>query len=274
MKRSAPRQSPTPRGAGTPRSRAGGRPCGFVMNPISTRITGTSAQLKPVKSLRSLSPRSGKPSARTSSAWTSSAARLLASIDVVRPASPERGIQRVRPAGAPVGEPSAWIRRNSRAPARFAIRARAMFPMLAPAFLVRVITTRTPARSSSGRSRSATRRFSSASVSPETTPRVPPPSLIFRVEEPGPDRLGLRDSPAGRGRDRRRRRAPRRLRGRQREREKREDARRTCARRASRQSGHGQGLTLAESARGIGTELAQRGRSLRVSTRRALRAGG
>ena len=50
---------------------------GFVMNPISTRITGTSAQLKPVKSERSWMPRSGNPSARTSSAWTSVAARRL-----------------------------------------------------------------------------------------------------------------------------------------------------------------------------------------------------
>ena len=74
----------------------------------------------------------------------------------------------------------------SAAPARFAIRARAMLPMLVPAVRLRVITTRTPARSSNARTRSEIARFSSASVVPETTPRVPPPSLIFSVVEPGP----------------------------------------------------------------------------------------
>ena len=78
------------------------------------------------------------------------------------------------------------MRRKSAASARFAIRARAMFPMLVAAVRVRVMTTVTPARSSSARSRSPTRRLSSASRRPLTTPLVPPPSLIFRVDEPGP----------------------------------------------------------------------------------------
>ncbi len=150
-------------------------------------ITGTSAQLKPVKSLRSCRPRSGKPSART---------RLLLH-DPSPLACSSRRRRRSSPAAAPGRacgshersgslEPSAWMRRKSAAPARFAIRARAMFPMLVPAVLVRVITTRMPARSSRGRSRAATRMFSSASVNPDTTPCVPPPSLILRVDEPGP----------------------------------------------------------------------------------------
>jgi hypothetical protein len=42
--------------------------------------------------------------------------------------------------------PSAWMRRKRRAPARFAIRARAMLPMETPAVFVLVITTLTPAR--------------------------------------------------------------------------------------------------------------------------------
>ena len=68
----------------------------------------------------------------------------------------------------------------------FAIRARAMFPMLGPEVLVRVITTRTPAARRRRRSRSETSSVRSGSLIPVTTPCVPPPSLIFRVVEPGP----------------------------------------------------------------------------------------
>ena len=77
-KRNVPRQRPTAARrwyASVARRRSS---VGFVMKPISTRITGTSAQLKPVKSERSCSPRSGKPSAERSSPWTIRAARLLA----------------------------------------------------------------------------------------------------------------------------------------------------------------------------------------------------
>ena len=38
-------------------------------------------------------------------------------------------------------------------------------------------------------------RLSCASVVPETTPRVPPPSLIFRVARARPDRLGVEVRP-------------------------------------------------------------------------------
>ena len=64
--------------------------------------------------------------------------------------------------------------------------ARAMLPMLVAAVRVRVITTVTPARRRRARSRSETSSTSSASRIPVTTPRVPPPSLIFGVADPGP----------------------------------------------------------------------------------------
>src|SRR5207253_3192936 len=41
---------------------------GFVMNPDSTRIAGTSAQLNPVRSERGTSPRSSAPVSRTTAA--------------------------------------------------------------------------------------------------------------------------------------------------------------------------------------------------------------
>ncbi len=129
---------------------------GFVMKPSSTRITGTSAQLKPVKSERSPTPRSGKPSARTSSVWTSAAARRLDG-------------RRRRSSPLPSAGASVWVPRTAdsddrprgrggraRRRARFAIRARATFPMLGPAVRVLVMTTATPARRRSVRSRSET----------------------------------------------------------------------------------------------------------------------
>src|SRR4029077_16390269 len=50
---------------------------GFVMNPVSTRIAGTFAQLKPVRSLRPTSPLSFARVAATGARWTSRAARRL-----------------------------------------------------------------------------------------------------------------------------------------------------------------------------------------------------
>ena len=82
--------------------------------------------------------------------------------------------------------PSAWTRRKSAACARFAIRARATLPMLSPAVRARVITTRTPARRRSVRNLSDTASVRSGSRIPVTTPCVPPPSKIFRVDDPGP----------------------------------------------------------------------------------------
>ena len=156
------------------------------MKPISTRIAGTSAQLKPVKSGRSWSPRSGKPSERTSSDCTTLAARCSPHRcrRSTRPSVPDRAC--VSPARSDRSSRPRGCGGRARHPPRLAIRARAMFPMLVPAVLVLVMTTRTPACSSRGRSRSATRRFSSASLSPDTTPWVPPPSLILRVADPGP----------------------------------------------------------------------------------------
>ena len=76
-KRSVPRHRPTAARRLYDAFASNRSSVGFVMNPISTRITGTFDQLNPVMSLRSCSPRSGKPSARTSSRWTSRAARRL-----------------------------------------------------------------------------------------------------------------------------------------------------------------------------------------------------
>ena len=47
------------------------------MNPVSTRIAGTFAQLKPVRSLRRTSPLSFARVAATVARWTSRAARRL-----------------------------------------------------------------------------------------------------------------------------------------------------------------------------------------------------
>lgn len=85
-----------------------------------------------------------------------------------------------------LGCPSAWTRRKSAAPARFAIRARATFPMLFPAVVVLVITTSTPARRRSALSRRETSSTRSASRIPVAAPVVPPPSFGFLVREPGP----------------------------------------------------------------------------------------
>src|SRR5881397_2074035 len=90
------------------------------------------------------------------------------------------------PAAWGSSEPSAWMRRKSRARVWLAILARAMFPMLVPAVAVRVMTTRIPAPSSKARRRRATARLRSASGMPVTTPLVPPPSRILCVDEPGP----------------------------------------------------------------------------------------
>ena len=68
------------------------------MNPISTRITGTSAQLKPVKSERSCRPRSGKPSAATKARLHDASCAPALRVDVVRPAAPQCRIERVRAA--------------------------------------------------------------------------------------------------------------------------------------------------------------------------------
>ena len=53
------------------------RSAGFVRKPVSTRIAGTFAQLKPVRSLRGMRPRSAAPVARTTLRWTRRAARKL-----------------------------------------------------------------------------------------------------------------------------------------------------------------------------------------------------
>ena len=109
-------------------------------------MTGTSDQLKPVKSERSCRPRSGNPSARRVSAWTTVAARLLARVDVVRPAAAERGVENVRAAGARVGRAVRVDAQEERragairdAGTRDVAHARA-------GRLVRVMTTRMPAR--------------------------------------------------------------------------------------------------------------------------------
>ena len=91
------------RGAGTPAVASSRSSVGFVMKPISTRITGTSAQLKPVKSERSWSPRSGKPSAARRSRLHEPRRTLARRVDVVGPPSAERRVQRVRPARGAVG---------------------------------------------------------------------------------------------------------------------------------------------------------------------------
>ena len=81
-------------------------------------------------------------------------------------------------------DPSAWTLIMSAASRRLQKRARAMFPPCGrvKSSVVRVIATRKP------RSRSALRvRFEIASTT-EASPAVPPPSLIFRMDEPGPIR--------------------------------------------------------------------------------------
>jgi hypothetical protein len=90
------------------------------------------------------------------------------------------------PRSAALVDPSAWMRRKSAACARFAISARATLPMLVPAVRVRVITTWIPAPRRSVRSRRETAIVTTDSGVPVVVPRVPPPSLIFRVAEPGP----------------------------------------------------------------------------------------
>ncbi len=73
------------------------------MKPISTRITGTSAQLKPVKSARSCSPRSGKPSAATEIGLDDPGCPLALGVDVVRPTDAHGRVERVRTTGGRVG---------------------------------------------------------------------------------------------------------------------------------------------------------------------------
>ena len=75
---------------------------------------------------------------------------------------------------------------ESAACSRFAIPARATLPMLVPAVRVRVSTTRTRARLRSVFRRSETAIVTTASGVPVVVPRVPPPSLILSVDEPGP----------------------------------------------------------------------------------------
>ena len=58
-------------------SRSRRRSSGFERKPVSTRIAGTAAQLKPVRSERSTTPSSRAPVARTSARWTRRAARRL-----------------------------------------------------------------------------------------------------------------------------------------------------------------------------------------------------
>ena len=110
------------------------------------------------------------------------------------------------------GCPSACTRRKSAAPARFAIRARAMLPMLLPGVRVRVMTTVTPARRSSVRSRSETSRTRSASRTPRHDAARPAAVLDLARRRARPDRLGLRVPEPVVARDRSRRPAAGRVR--------------------------------------------------------------
>ena len=64
------------------------------MNPVSTSTAGTSAQLNPVRSARSTTPRSRAPVAARTSLWTMRPALRLGAVDVARPAAPERRHER------------------------------------------------------------------------------------------------------------------------------------------------------------------------------------
>src|SRR5436190_7394734 len=78
------------------------------------------------------------------------------------------------------------MRRKRAACARFAIFARAMLPLLRQHVRWRVMMTCRPSARSSVRRRFAMRRTTAASDWPVTTPWVPPPSLIFMTDDPGP----------------------------------------------------------------------------------------
>ena len=86
----------------------------------------------------------------------------------------------------PEVEPSQWMRTKAAACSRLANWARATFPIETWLVVVRVIATRIPAPLSSAARRFETARLTTASGVCVTTPLVPPPSLIFRVLEPGP----------------------------------------------------------------------------------------
>ena len=82
------------RSTGSRARRRSRRSRGFDMNPVSTRIAGTLAQLKPVRSLRSLRPRSRAPVAATSRALHRPRSAQARRVDVVRPAAAQGGVER------------------------------------------------------------------------------------------------------------------------------------------------------------------------------------
>ena len=163
------------------------------MKPSSTRITGTSAQLKPVKSERSWMPRSGKPSAAQELALDDLGRTTALAVDVVGPAV--HGA-RAR-ACASRGRSSPDARRRGRAGrarrrARFAIRARAMLPMLLPAVRVRVMTTVTPARRSKRAQPQRDVEDEVGLADPRHDAARPTAVLDLAGRRAGADRLGLR----------------------------------------------------------------------------------
>src|SRR5438093_1360613 len=58
--------------------------CGFVMNPVSTRIAGTFAQLNPVRSERWITPRSTAPVERTTAFCTAVSPAAVLNLHHVR----------------------------------------------------------------------------------------------------------------------------------------------------------------------------------------------
>ena len=159
------------------------------MNPVSTSTTGTSAQLKPVRSERSTRPRSRAPVAPTSERWIARAALRLGRGR--RPSSPSAGRERASRRPAATGRPSR--RRGSAASARRRGGCRT-----APARRSRLETSPRSASSRPGsRVAAAASVFAGRSPGPSCLARRSAAVLDLRDRRSRPDRLGL---PPDRGR--------------------------------------------------------------------------
>ena len=130
------------RGPGSAALRSSRRSAGFVMKPVSTSTTGTSAQLKPGQVGAAREPEVAGAGRGDERALHRARRAQARAVDVARPAAPQRGVERGDAAAATSRcEPSAWIRSISAAPCRLQKRARSTLPpRKSPPS--RVITTR------------------------------------------------------------------------------------------------------------------------------------